>query len=494
MATHPPPNMTTITLPRRFYQTNEFRYQHQQPPLTNMVNKGGVSVRVAHVEFKEADLLNFYQEHESNGAYYIKVATGEQFVVIIDITPEFNFMRCPDVQIRCSIDGEAEVMWFLSAAEMATLRDQHSMRRINYFDTERVIDNKWMSCALSFADLTIDDTGFQAPEYDRNDCIHLGRVAVTIRRGTAKACAPERMMPNECASDVSVACRAAVEDHHITHTMKALPLEERPQPWVHCKFSPASGPAGDKLRLYVHYRSQEALELLGVVSKTHIGVKHRQRNREESTIRTGRAPIRPNLDAEADVKVENGPVTSKGTRERTKGGRDVAATKKLPVSSKVSKARGKTPASKTIQKWPETGSKRKRKASPTTTSKKTKTSSVGAKSKRVAVPKSPVSNKKIVSRQQDSDDEDSDDEDSDYEEDSDEDDSDGDDSDEEDDDDEVQFISERPVRRLVGRYVIEDSDEENGVDEDSVDEDGDDEVQFVSERPVRRVVGRYVID
>lgn len=196
----------------------------------NMVNKGGVSVRVAHIEFDDANMLQFYQEHESNGKHYIKVFTGDQFVVIIDVTPEFNFEGQPSVEIRCSIDGAGDVAWFFFATEMARLRARHSMCRINFFDTERVIEDQWMSCALSFGKLQIDDSIFQTPHHTFMQSIELGRIVVTVTRGTTSPWGPEPMFPHECAKDISFASRAVVEDCHITHTLKALPLAQRGQP------------------------------------------------------------------------------------------------------------------------------------------------------------------------------------------------------------------------------------------------------------------------
>lgn len=158
-----------------------------------MVNKGGVNVRVAHIEFDDASMLHFYQEHESNGKHYIEAVTGDQFVVIIDVTPEFNFEGQQSVEIRCSIDGAEDVAWFLFATEMARLRARHSMRRVNFFDTERIIDDQWMSCALSFGELQIDNSIVQTPHQAFMQSIKLGRIVVTVTRGTTSPWGPEPM-------------------------------------------------------------------------------------------------------------------------------------------------------------------------------------------------------------------------------------------------------------------------------------------------------------
>jgi hypothetical protein len=96
-----------------------------------MANKGEVSVRIADLGFDdETYLYAFCKEHGIDGISYIKVATGEQFGVIIDICPDFDFMGCPEVQIRCTIDPHGDTMWSLSTAEVASLRAQNNMRRL----------------------------------------------------------------------------------------------------------------------------------------------------------------------------------------------------------------------------------------------------------------------------------------------------------------------------------------------------------------------------
>jgi hypothetical protein len=106
------------------------------------------------------------------------------------------------------------------------------MRRINLFDTERVVKRKWMSCALSFAELEIDDSIVQSQQAALNNSIKLGSIVVKITRGKISARRPEKIFPRECAKYITAASRAVVETHHVTHTLKALPLSERGQPWV----------------------------------------------------------------------------------------------------------------------------------------------------------------------------------------------------------------------------------------------------------------------
>lgn len=279
-----------------------------------MVNKGGVNFRVAHIEFDDASMLHFYQEHENNGKHYIESVTGDQFVVIIDVTPEFNFEGQQSVEIRCSMDGAEDVAWFLFATEMARLRARHSMRRVNFFDTERVIDDQWMSCALSFGELQIDDSIVQTPHQAFMQSIKLGRIVVTVTRGTTSPWGPEPMFSHDCAKDISFASRAVVEDHHITHMLKTLPLAQRGQPLSQFHFEPSDGSEGFPLAFKILYRSKAALELLHVIPQTEVSAENEQEDSNDTSPDSERASIRPNLDAEADVMVEGGP--SSGTRSK----------------------------------------------------------------------------------------------------------------------------------------------------------------------------------
>lgn len=178
-----------------------------------MVNKGGVSVRVANpVLDQDADFTRshiFYQEHTIDRETFIKVSTGDFFVVVIEISPEFDFKGYPEVQIRCTIDGEEKAMWTLIAAEISELRAQNRMRRINHFDTEWFVDNKWMRCVLSFGELGIDDGLNFGPESAAEDATTLGRIVVTITKGSVFPSGDSELLePHECPEDVKFAARA----------------------------------------------------------------------------------------------------------------------------------------------------------------------------------------------------------------------------------------------------------------------------------------------
>jgi hypothetical protein len=307
----PTTTTTTITTTSTTNDTTNLINIH---PNAIMVNQSGADVRVAFVDFDDAGKLKYYQEHERNNKVYIRVVTDDQFIVMVDITPEFDFKGQPHVQIRVTIDGEEDIMYFLSAYEVSTLNARDLMRRINLFDTERFVNRKWMSCALSFAELEIDDSIVQSKREALEDSINLGSIVVKITRGKISARKHEKMFPRECAKDITAASRAVVETHHVTHTCKALPLSERGQPWVQWEFTPAPGVAGRPQETTIFYRSQEALELLHVIPQT-VDVKNDQEGRQDLTTKK-RAPVRPDLDAEADIKIGDITASSKAQEEQ----------------------------------------------------------------------------------------------------------------------------------------------------------------------------------
>jgi len=212
-------------------------------------------------------------------------------------------------------------MWSLSAAELARLRAQHNTRRINFFDTERFIGGRWMRCALSFGELMVDNRNYWGLQEIRRHVRELGRIVVTITRGATEDWGPVMVEPHEATHDWKYTARAVVEDHHITHALKALPFEEWMQPWQNWHFEPARGVAGRPMQLEIRYRTQEALELLGVVD-----VKDEPEDRKDPTIKTERARVMPKLETEAVVKIEDSemdvqrplvkPETSKSRRKR----------------------------------------------------------------------------------------------------------------------------------------------------------------------------------
>lgn len=65
-----------------------------------------------------------------------------------------------------------------------------------------------------------------------------------------------------------VCCQSCVEDHHITHALIVVSVVECLQPIVEWDFTDALGAAGVPEQLEISDRSQEALEVLGIVFKS----------------------------------------------------------------------------------------------------------------------------------------------------------------------------------------------------------------------------------
>jgi hypothetical protein len=95
--------------------------------------------------------------------------------------------------------------------------------------------------------------------------------------------------PRETAYDWKCTARAMVENHHITHALKTLPFEGTLQPWQHWHFEPAGGVAERPMQLEIRYRTQEALELLGIAPNAKFDVKDEPEDKKDPTIKTERA-------------------------------------------------------------------------------------------------------------------------------------------------------------------------------------------------------------
>jgi hypothetical protein len=235
-----------------------------------MVQHAGTKVSVARFgdeddNIQYGQVYDFYQEYMLGSEHYIKVATGEQFLVHVHITPEFDFRGFPEVQIYCSIDDEEKFCWSLTQAELSDLRRQNTKRRIHFHDTERFINGRWMRCFLTFGELRVNNTIGPRSQQSQRDRNRLGRIVVKVRRGTGEPWGPEPVRPHETAVDIERSARNVKEDHHISHTLRVLPHQQYPQPDQRWHFNPARGLAGQPETFEIFFRSQESLEQLGVV-------------------------------------------------------------------------------------------------------------------------------------------------------------------------------------------------------------------------------------
>jgi hypothetical protein len=234
----------------------------------NMAQRAGIEVSVVRFggevledeTWEDGGVFDFYQEHMLGSKPFIKVSTGEQFLVYVHITPEFDFMGFPEAQIYCSIDDEEEFCWSLSEADLADLRSQNARRRIHFHDTERFINGRWMRCFLTFGELRVDNTIGPRSQQSQRDRNRLGRIVVKVTCGTGEPWGPVPVWPHETVVDIERSARNVVEDFHISHTLRVLPHQEIRQPNQHWHFNPARGQAGVPERFEILFRSQEALE------------------------------------------------------------------------------------------------------------------------------------------------------------------------------------------------------------------------------------------
>jgi hypothetical protein len=151
-------------------------------------------------------------------------------------------------------------------------------------------------------------------------------------------------VPDEIAVDITRSARAVVEGRrHISHTLKVLPDRECEQPDQTWHFNPAPGGAGRAPeRFEIFFRSQAALELLGVVPKNEPDVKADPEENKDRAIKGGvktEQAVNKVEDGKADVKTE--PATIKAEMAPVKTEPAAIKTEPAPVQTTWTKAMGK---------------------------------------------------------------------------------------------------------------------------------------------------------
>jgi hypothetical protein len=126
----------------------------------NMVLYQGIKAAV--LRYRDAQPYTEYAPTEStaDGLYkrkriYIEAGTGERFMVMVEVTPEFNFKSSSHVQITTYLHDGAESNWPIAAKDVSssTSAEAKDARQVVWDTDERVIDGKWMSCGLAFSEL-----------------------------------------------------------------------------------------------------------------------------------------------------------------------------------------------------------------------------------------------------------------------------------------------------------------------------------------------------
>jgi hypothetical protein len=87
--------------------------------------------------------------------FYVEAGTGERFVVMVEVTPEFDFKSSSHVQLTTYLHDGAESNWPIAAKDVSSSTSAAAVeaRKIVWDTDERLIDGKWMSCGLAFSEL-----------------------------------------------------------------------------------------------------------------------------------------------------------------------------------------------------------------------------------------------------------------------------------------------------------------------------------------------------
>lgn len=88
---------------------------------------------------------------------FVEATSGERFYVTVEITPKFNFKSSTHVEIAFSVDGCEKEYDYMSTEDVieSKRRGAIARRQCELTTVCRMIDNKWSSCGLVFADLKL---------------------------------------------------------------------------------------------------------------------------------------------------------------------------------------------------------------------------------------------------------------------------------------------------------------------------------------------------
>lgn len=214
-----------------------------------MPQSQGIKVSVIHNDGKVREKA--YREYPDYKVTYIKVDAGEKFFVKVEVTPEFDFKHWPEVEVLCSINGEDMYHWALTKADVEDPNSEH--HPVRFIEVERFIRGQWMSCAMSFGDLAIDEYAELTREQVREHMQLHGTIHVSVKRGLTRDIEPE--LVESYAYDVDSSSREVVKHHHGSHTLKHVPVEKGEHPENHWKFFEAFGDEVNRLLLPIPLRT-----------------------------------------------------------------------------------------------------------------------------------------------------------------------------------------------------------------------------------------------
>jgi hypothetical protein len=88
---------------------------------------------------------------------YIEAVSEERFTVVVEIMPGFDFMSSTHVKIKLSVDNRWKAHWSIAATDVTKSKSAAATddRQIVWDQDERLVNDKRMSCGMTFTRLQI---------------------------------------------------------------------------------------------------------------------------------------------------------------------------------------------------------------------------------------------------------------------------------------------------------------------------------------------------
>ncbi|KAM0713540.1 hypothetical protein Q7P37_010502 [Cladosporium fusiforme] len=189
---------------------------------------------------------------EPGSQVYIEAVTGERFAIVAECMPDFDWKRTRALQIQFWIDNRDFFMAeSLCKSSLNQIDPSVRHRHVRHESETWLVDGKWMSCGLAFADVQIDEDSVATA------------AAATFTAATPKRGVIHMTIEDDEKADLTIPKHLVKT--HVSHAIKNIPLEEAGVPQFARGFAKARGEAGNSIDFFFHYRSRNALQLLNII-------------------------------------------------------------------------------------------------------------------------------------------------------------------------------------------------------------------------------------
>ncbi|KAK4894305.1 hypothetical protein LTR27_007438 [Elasticomyces elasticus] len=194
----------------------------------------------------------------SKSESYIEAVTDQEFGVLVQLKPNFDYKGCSHAKIDLDIDN-LHTSWCVRRPDKGDGRSEWMSK------TRRMVDGEYRRRGFSFGEVLPDCSVDLSTEEEDSEADKRGKIIVTVIRGSSITQKRQTAPPNGTSDMTMTSSKRVAVDKGKSHTLKSVDLGPAEIHTTTSVFTAAKGAKGKEINFKFFYVSRMILELKGIV-------------------------------------------------------------------------------------------------------------------------------------------------------------------------------------------------------------------------------------